>query len=90
MKNMIELTTKDDIIRFTEKISKVNSDVRLLGFDENGKPWELSAKSLLGILALSSHINRKRYTVDHIDWNTLYCECEEDIYFLIKEFVKEG
>ena len=89
MKNMIELTTKDDIIRFTEKISKVKSDVRLLGFDENGKPWELSAKSLLGILALSSHINRKKYTVDHIDWNTLYCECEEDIYSLIKEFIKE-
>lgn len=89
MKNKIELTTKDDIIRFTEKIGKVNSDVRLLGFDENGKPWELSAKSLLGVLALSSHINRKKYTVDHIDWNTLYCECEEDIYFLIKEFVKE-
>lgn len=90
MKVMIELTTKDDIIRFTEKIGKVNSDVRLMGYDENGKPWELSAKSLLGVLALSSHINRKKYTVDHIDWNTLYCECEEDIHFLIKDFVKEG
>lgn len=90
MKVMIELTTMDDILRFTEKVTKVNSDVRLLGFDENGKPWNLSAKSLLGALALSSYIGRKKYTVNHIDWNALYCECEEDIRFLINEFVKEG
>jgi len=89
MKVMIELITMDDIQRFTAKVNNVNSDVRLLGFDENGKPWDLSAKSLLGALALSSHINKKKYTVDHIDWNTLYCECEEDIYFLIKDFIKE-
>lgn len=89
MKVMIELTTMDDIQRFTAKVNSVDSDVRLLGFDENGKPWNLSAKSLLGAFALSSHISKKKYTVDHINWNTLYCECEEDIHFLIKEFVKE-
>lgn len=88
MKFMIELATMDDIKRFTEKVSKVDSDVRLLGYDENGKPWDLSAKSLLGAFALSSYISKKKYTVEHIDWNTLYCECEEDIHFLIKEFVK--
>lgn len=86
---VIELTTMDDIQRFTAKVSSVNSDVRLLGFDENGKPWDLSAKSLLGAFALSSHINKKKHMVDHIDWNVLYCECDEDIYFLIKEFIKE-
>ena len=90
MKVMIELTTMNDILRFTEQISKINSDVRLLGFDENGKPWDLSAKSLLGALALSSYISKKKHMVDHIDWNVLYCECEEDIHFLIKDFVKEG
>ena len=90
MKVMIELTTMNDILRFTEQINKVNSDVRLLGFDENGRPWDLSAKSLLGALALSAHIGKKKHTVEHIDWNTLYCECEENIRFLIKEFVKEG
>lgn len=90
MKVMIELTTMNDILRFTESINKVDSDVRLLGFDENGKPWDLSAKSLLGALALSAHIGKKKHTVEHIDWNVLYCECEEDIHFLIKDFVKEG
>lgn len=90
MKYMIELTTMDDIRHFTEKINQVDSDVRLLGYDENGKPWDLSAKSLLGVFALSSHINKKKHTVDHIDWNTLYCECEDNIHFLIKEFIKEG
>ena len=90
MKYMIELTTMDDIQRFTAKVSTVDSDVRLLGFDENGKPWNLSAKSLLGAFALTSYTNKKRYTVDHIDWNALYCECEKDIYSLIKDFVKEG
>ena len=90
MKVKIELTTMDDIQRFTTNVCKIKSDVRLLGFDEHGKPWNLSAKSLLGIFALSSYINKKKYTVDHIDWNTLYCECEEDIHFLIKDFVKEG
>lgn len=89
MKVMIELTTMNDVLRFTEKISSVESDVRLLGFDENGKPWNLSAKSLLGALALSAHIGKKKRIVDHVDWDSLYCECEEDIYFLIKEFVKE-
>lgn len=87
---MIELETMDDIKRFTEKVSTVKADVRLLGFDENGKPWDLSAKSLLGAFALSSYISKKKYTVNHIDWNVLYCECEENIHFLIKEFVKEG
>ena len=90
MKVMIELTTMDDIQRFTAKVNSVDSDVRLLGVDENGKPWDLSAKSLLGVFALSSYINKKKHMVDHIDWNTLYCECEKDIYSLIKEFVKEG
>lgn len=90
MKVMIELETMDDIKRFTEKVNTVKSDVRLSGFDENGKPWDLSAKSLLGVFALSSYISKKKHTVDHIDWNVLYCECEEEIYFLIKEFVKEG
>ena len=87
MKFMIELTTMNDILRFTEQINKVNSDVRLLGFDENGKPWNLSAKSLLGALALSAHIGKKKHTVDHIDWNALYCECEEDITYLINKFI---
>lgn len=89
MKVMIELTTRNDILRFMEQINKVSSDVRLSGFDENGKTWDLSAKSLLGALALSAHIGKKKHTVDHIDWNDLYCECEEDIHFLIKEFVKD-
>lgn len=89
MKVMIELETMDDIKRFTEKVNTVEADVRLLGFDENGRPWDLSAKSLLGAFALSSYISKKKYTVNHIDWNVLYCECEENIHFLIKEFVKE-
>ena len=89
MKIMIELITMDDIQKFSAAVSKTEKDVRLSGFDENGRPWNLSAKSLLGVFALSSHIN-KRKAVEHLDWNTLYCECEDDIYFLIKDFAKEG
>jgi len=89
MRNTIELNTIQDVERFTQLVQTVNEDVRLVGFDENGNNWNLSAKSLLCSLVLSAKLQKDReHTAHDVDWNTLICECERDIYCLIKEFVK--
>jgi len=89
MKHMIELTTLNDILEFTKIVQGVDVDVRLEGKDENGNNWELSAKSMLCVLSLGGHIQRRHGSSQDIDWNTIYCKCEKDIYPLIKKFIKE-
>ena len=32
----------------------------------------------------------RTHTAHDVDWNTIWCECKEDIYSLIREFVKEN
>ena len=89
MRVPIELVTMDDIEQFTNLVKTVDCDVRLTGGDENGCYWDLSAKSLYGSLILASSLQRKRkHTAHEVDWNTIYCECEKDIYELIKNYVK--
>lgn len=89
MKYEIELVTKQDVQDFTKIVQKVDCDVRLKGKDENGSPWELSAKSMLCVLLIGGHIEHRNHVPQDIDWNTIYCECERDIYPLIKKYVKE-
>ena len=89
MKYEIELITKQDVQDFTKIVQKVDRDVRLKGKDENGAPWELSAKSMLCVLLIGGHIEHRNHVPQDIDWNTIYCECERDIYPLIKKYVKE-
>ena len=89
MKYMIELTTANDIQEFTKIVQGVDVDVRVEGKDENGNHWELSAKSMLCVLLLGGHIKRRHRMSQNIDWNTIYCECEKDIYPLIQKFIKE-
>ena len=85
----IELVTVDDVRTFTEAVKTVDADVRLVGKDENGSKWELSAKSLLCSLVLPANIqNQREHTAHEVDWNTVWCECEEDIYSKIQQFVK--
>ena len=89
MRCAVELNTGEDITRFTDLVKDINSDVRLIGKDENGNHWEISAKSLLCSLVMSISMQKERkYTAHDVDWNTIYCECDEDIYNLIKDFVK--
>ena len=89
MRYVIELTTANDIQEFTKIVQKVDVDVRLEGKDENGNHWELSAKSMLCVLLLGGHIKRRHKTSQNIDWNTIYCICEKDIYPLVQKFIKE-
>lgn len=88
-KYAIELNNMNEVRDFIEAVSKVESDVRLIGKDENGRDWELSAKSLLCSLLMSAKLQRNsEHTVHDVDWNTLWCVCDKDIYSLISKYVK--
>ena len=89
MKYEIELTTMNDVQEFNKIVTQVVGDVRLRGKDEHGANWELSAKSILCVLLLGGHIQHRHRFAQNIDWNAIYCECDRDIYPLIKKFVKE-
>ena len=76
---------------------KKSNDVRELGSknwdswtlkDENGNDWNISAKSLLCSLVVAQREQSEReHTAHEVDWNTIWCVCEKDIYSLISEFV---
>lgn len=90
MRVPIELNTVSEVERFTKIAQGVDVDVRVTGKDENGNYWELSAKSLFCSLILSAKVQKQReHTAHEVDWNTIWCECEKDIYYLIRDFVKE-
>lgn len=90
MRVPIELNTVSEVERFTKIAQDVDVDVRVTGKDENGYYWELSAKSLFCSLILSAKVQKQReHTAHEVDWNTTWCECEKDIYYLIRDFVKE-
>ena len=89
MKCAIELNSVHEVEKFTAIVNQVDGDVWLVGYDENGHSWAMSAKSLLGSLLLSAKAQKKRKSTAHnVDWNTLYCECDTDISWLIRDFAK--
>lgn len=89
MKVAINLNTITEIERFTSLVKGVDEDVRLTGKDENGNDWSLSAKSLLCSVVVAHKLQKDReHTAHEVDWNTIYCECEKDIYSLIQDFVR--
>ena len=93
MRVAIDFVTVQDVQESTEAVKNIESDVRLVGKDENGHDWNLSAKSLYGSLVLAKHAqeNKERvHTAHNVDWNTIYCECDEDIYGTISKYVKNG
>ena len=84
----IELNTSSDIVEFIDACSKISSDVTVKGKDENGSDWSLSAKSFLCAFVMSAHLQRKyRHVASETDWNTIYVECEADIYSAISKFI---
>ena len=56
MKYALVLNSLQDVQKFTEIVQQIDADVRLLGRDENGSPWELSAKSVFCTVLLGTHI----------------------------------
>lgn len=88
MKYKIELTTLDDVKEFTQLVQTAEGDVRLIGKDEYGSAWELSAKSALCVFLLGGHIQHILRADQNIDWNTIVCESDKDIYPLIRKFIK--
>lgn len=90
MKAKIELVDSKAVKAFTEAVRTVPCDVRLTGKDENGADWNLSAKSLLCSLVVEKKMQDREHTAHDVDWNTLWVECEQDIYTLIKDFVVTG
>ena len=89
MKVAIELTTVTDVENFTLLVKTVKEDVRLIGKDENGQDWNMSAKSLYCSLVMAARLQKEReHNAHEVDWNTLWCVCEKDIYELIKNYVR--
>ena len=88
MRAKIELSNITDVKKFTEAVNTVDCDVRLIGKDENGNDWDISAKSLLCslVIAQKEQTNRE-HTAHEVDWNTIWCVCEQDIYSTIRDFV---
>lgn len=88
MKAKIELSNITAVKKFTNIVSTVDCDVRLVGKDENGNDWDISAKSLLCSLVMAQREQSEReHTAHKVDWNTIWCVCEKDIYSAISDFV---
>lgn len=84
MRQKIELNTINDVEEFNEAVSKVEEDVILTGFDENGRPWSISGKSFLASLMVID--GRRKCSARNVDWNTIECICDKDIYTLIEKW----
>ena len=88
MKAKIELSNITAVKKFTDIASTIDCDVRLVGKHENGNDWDISAKSLLCSLVMAQREQVEReHTAHEVDWNTIWCVCEKDIYSAISEFV---
>lgn len=86
----VELNTSSDILEFINVCSKIPSEVTVKGKDENGGNWSLSAKSFLCVVVMTAHVqNKQKQMAKNADWNTIYVECEEDIFSRISKFIKE-
>lgn len=82
----IELNSMESVEKFVSIAKGIDCDVRLVGKDENGSDWNLSAKSLLCSLVVEKRLQDREHTAHDLDWNTLWVECPEDIYNKIREF----
>ena len=83
----IELNSGKEIEEFTKICSGIEEDVIMYGKDEHGCDWTLSAKSLFCSLIMNAKLQKNReHTAHEVDWNTIYVECEKDIYSQISKF----
>lgn len=84
MRQRIELNTVNDVEEFTNAVSNVDEDVTLVGYDENGNPWSISGKSFLASLLIID--GKRKCSAHNVDWNTIECICDRDIYTLISKW----
>lgn len=85
----IELNSHNEVEEFVNICSQIPEEVTLRGKDEYGRDWFLNAKSLLCSLIMSVKLQKYReHNAHEVDWNTIYVECERDIYHLISKFAK--
>lgn len=84
MRQRIELNTVNDVEEFTNAVSNVDEDVTLVGYDENGNPWSISGKSFLASLVIID--GKRKCSAHNVDWNTIECICDRDIYTLISKW----
>ena len=84
MRQRIELNTVNDVEEFTNAVSNVDEDVTLVGYDENGNPWSISGKSFLASLLIID--GKRKCSARNVDWNTIECVCDRDIYTLISKW----
>lgn len=88
MRVKVEFSSLEDVHEFTSIAQTVKEDVRLIGKDEHGNDWSLSAKSFFCSLIIAAKLQKQReHTAHEVNWNTIYCECDKDIYSLIQKFV---
>lgn len=90
MRQKIELVTFKNVLNFTEAVSQIDEEVTLIGKDENGKDWSISGKSFLATLVLANGVERaeraKTKAAHNVDWNTITCVCDKDIYSVISKW----
>lgn len=90
MRQKIGLVTFKDVLNFTEAVSQIDEEVTLIGKDENGKDWSISGKSFLATLVLANGVERaeraKIKAAHNVDWNTITCVCDKDIYSVISKW----
>ena len=85
----IELNTSKEVEEFVNICSKIPEEVIMKGKDEYGCDWSLNAKSLFCSLIMNAKLQKSReHTAHDVDWNTIYVECEKDIYSKIAKFAK--
>lgn len=85
----IELNSSKEIDEFTSICQTIPEEVVVRGKDEHGADWSLSAKSLFCSLIMKHNLQKERaHTAHEVDWNTIYVECERDIHYLLRKFVK--
>lgn len=72
MRVRIELETMTDINNFCAAVSTVGPDVYLV---DGHYRYKVNAKSILGLM------------LSKMEWNEIYCECEEDIYSTVEPWV---
>lgn len=86
-KTRVEFSNTREVEEFTNICLQIPEDVVVKGFDEHGHEWSLSAKSLFCSLVMSAKLQHHReHNAHEVDWNTVYVECERDIYNLISKF----
>ena len=84
----IELNSDKDVSEFVDICSSIPEKITMKGKDEQGYDWSFNAKSLLCSLVMSVKLQKHReHNAHEVDWNTIYVECEKDIYSLISKFV---